>query len=223
MTARSTPRGFTLIEVMIAAAILAAMGGLTYGSFRQAYAQKREIEAAQERDAQVRAALDRLAYEISHAFLSEHYDRKRYRERPTFFKGEDRGRQDVLAFTTLAHDRLEWDSKVGDQAAVRYWVERDPDDRTYESLFRRVNPILDEEADRRGSTLVLCEGVRSFEVDYWDVRKMEWVDEWDASRPEHNGVLPERVRIVLTIADEHGKDRKYVTQAAVALQRSLQF
>lgn len=216
-------RGFTLIEVLIASAVLAGMGALTFGSFRQAYEQKRAIEAAQERDAQVRAALDLMVTELSHAFLSDHYDRKRYRERPTFFKGQDRGRRDELNFTALAHQRLEIDAKVSDQAAFRYWVDRDPDNRTDEALFRRVNPVIDEEAERKGVSAVLCEGVRGFDVEYWDGRKQEWVNEWDAARPERQGGLPSRIRITLTVADENGKDRTYSTQTRIAMRRALRF
>lgn len=215
--------GFTLIEVLIATSILAGMGAMTYGSVKQAYQQKQEIEAAQERDAQVRAALDLMVHEISHAFLSDHYDRKRYRERPTFFKGEDRGRRDELNFTSLAHERLELDSKVSDQAAIRYWVDRDPDSRSDEALFRRVNPVIDEEAERKGNSAVLCEGVRGFELEYWDGRKQEWVKEWDAAKPERLGVLPSRVRITLTVADENGKDRVFSTQTRIAIRRALRF
>ena len=44
-----TSRGFTLIEVLIAAAILAAMGAATFGMFKQQYTQKETTEAIDDR------------------------------------------------------------------------------------------------------------------------------------------------------------------------------
>lgn len=216
-------RGFTLIEIIIATALLASMGALVFGSFKSAWDQKASIEAEDERYTQARSAMDRMAREISAAFLSEHYDRNRFRERPTFFKGEDRGRRDILSFTALAHERLEVDSKESDQAALRYWVDRDPDNNRIESLFRRVNPIIDEEADRRGRKAVLCENVKGFDVEFWDATREEWVREWDTNRPERQGVLPERVKIELTIALDERRERKFTTQSRIFLQRSLNF
>jgi general secretion pathway protein J len=218
-----TSRGFTLIEVLIAAAILAAMGAATFGMFKQQYTQKETTEAIDDRYSQVRAALDRMATEVSEAFLSEHFDKRRYRERPTLFRGRDRGHQDELVFTALANERFEADAKVGDQAVVSYFVDRDPDQQGVDTLYRRVNPIIDEDADRRGRKSPLCENVKGFDIEYWDTLKTEWVEEWDASRTEHQGVLPERIRLTLTVVDEEGKDRKFSTQAKIMLQRSLDF
>jgi general secretion pathway protein J len=217
-------RGFTLLEVMIAASILAVMGAMVFGSFSRAYNQKQQIEAADDRLAQARGAMDRMAAEISVAFLSEHYDRKRFQQRPTRFTGEDRGGQDTLLFTALVNERFEQDAKVSDQAVVKYFIERDrSNDNKFESLIRREHPIIDEEADRRGVRQVLCENVKKLDLQYWDAVKNEWVEEWDAAKPERNGVLPERVRIKLVYVDDEGKDRTITTQTRLMLLRSLDF
>jgi general secretion pathway protein J len=220
---RRITRGFTLIEVIIAAAVLAAMGAATFGMFKQQYTQKENTEAIDDRYAQIRSALDRMAAEISEAFLSEHFDKRRYRERPTLFRGRDRGHEDELVFTALANERFETDSKVSDQAVISYFVDRDPNNQGSSALFRRVNPIIDEDADRRGRKSPLCEKIKQFDIEYWDTLKAEWVDEWDASRTEHQGVLPERVRLTIVAPDEEGKDRKFSTQARIMIQRSLDF
>lgn len=215
--------GFTLVEVMVACAIFAAVGAMTMGQFQYAWKQKQEVEAEDERYSQVRGALDRIANDLAVAFLSEHYDRRRYRERPTLFKGQDRGRRDELTFTALANERMDEDSKQSDQVVLKYFIDRDPENDRAESLFRRMNPVVDEDAERRGRRQVLCEDVKQFELSYWDAQKNEWTDEWDAARTEHMGVMPERVKVSLTVMDSYGKEQKFTTQAQIMMQRSLDF
>lgn len=220
MTARRASRAFTLIEVLIAAGLFAMVGAMTVGLFGRANALKEETERADDRYAQVRTALDRIALEVSQAFISNHYDMKRFRERPTIFKGEDEGRNDTLRFTSLSYERLVPDEKAGDVAMVTYFVDRDAE-YPFDSLWRRVNPIIDVDAERRGRKAVLCENVRGFQLEYWDAVKNEWVDEWDTNSAERNGVMPERIKVELTIVDTELKERTFTTQARVMMRRAL--
>jgi general secretion pathway protein J len=120
-----TARGFTLLEVMIAVAVLAMIGGLTWKTFDSAYDLKQRVERAEERDQTVRGALDRIGREVSMTFLSEHYDHKRFRERPTFFRLKDGRAEAQLMVTSFAHERLHIDAKESDQAVFEYRLERD--------------------------------------------------------------------------------------------------
>ena len=216
-------RGFTLLEVMIAIAVLAMIGALTWKSFDGAYDLKQRVEKAEDRDQTVRAALDRIAREVSMTFLSQHYDSKRFRERPTFFKLRDgRGEAD-LSFTSFAHERLHVDAKESDQAVFEYKLERDAEGNR--SVFRRVKPQIDEEPDRGGEKAVLADDVLRFTVQAWDPKDREWRDEWDSNSPQRSGqvLIPPRVRIALTVKDEQGKERTWTTQAGIVLDQPLDF
>ena len=216
-------RGFTLLEVMIAVAVLALIGTLTYKSFDSAYDLKQRVEAAEDRDQTVRGALDRIAREVSMTFLSEHYDRKRFRERPTFFRLKDGRREAILTVTSFAHQRLHLDAKESDQAVFEYRLERDDEGRT--SLFRRVKAQIDEEPDRGGAKAVLAEDVLRFTVQAWDPRDREWRDEWDSNSPQRTGgaLVPPRVRVAITVIDEQGKERTWSTQSRLLLASPLDF
>ena len=216
-------RGFTLLEVMIAVAVLAMIGGLTWKSFDGAYELKRRVEAAEERDQTVRGALDRISREVSMAFLSEHYDRKRFRERPTFFRLKDGRRDATLTFTSFAHQRLHVDAKESDQAVFDYRLDRDDAGKT--SLFRRVKPQIDEEPDRGGARAVLAEDVLRFSVQAWDPKDREWREEWDSNSPQRTGqiLIPPRVKVSITIKDEQGKEKTWSTQARLQLVQPLDF
>jgi general secretion pathway protein J len=215
--------GFTLLEVMIAVAVLGMIGAVTYKAFDGAYDLKKRVEKAEDRDQAVRGALSRIAREVSMTFLSEHYDHKRFRERPTFFKLKDgRGEADLL-ITSFAHERLHIDAKESDQAVFEYKLERDEDGNM--SLFRRVKPHIDEEPDRGGQQAVLAEDVLKFTVQAWDPKEREWRDEWDTNSAERSGqvLIPPRVKIALTIKDEQGKDKTWSTQARIVLGAPLDF
>src|SRR5207248_2887676 len=181
-------RGFTLLEVMIAVAVLAMIGAVTWKSFDGAYGLKQRVEQAEDRDQTVRGALDRIAREVSMTFLSEHYDHKRFRERPTFFKLKDgRGEADLMV-TSFAHERLHVDAKESDQAVFEYKLDRDHDGKR--SLFRRVKPQVDEEPDRGGEQAVLADDVLKFSVEAWDPKEREWRPEWDSNSPQRTGGAP---------------------------------
>ena len=211
------------MEVMVAVAVLGMIGAVTWKAFDGAYDLKHRIEHAEQRDQVVRGALDRISREVSMTFLSEHYDHKRFRERPTFFKLKDGTRDADLTVTSFAHERLHLDAKESDEAIFEYKLDRDDDGNT--SLFRRVKPQIDEEPDRGGERAVLADDVVKFTVEAWDPKEREWREEWDSNSPERAGgvLIPPRIKIAITIKDEQGKERTWSTQARIVLGQPLDF
>jgi general secretion pathway protein J len=206
------------MEVLIAVAITAMMGGLITASFTSSFKAKEVVEGEASSYRMLRTAMNRMSREIGAAFVSDRYDLKRYRDqydRPTNFIGE----RDRLRFTSLAHQRLYTDAKESDQMVVEYSIksstERGAAGRR--DLVRRENPVLDEKMDRGGTEDVLYEGVRQIEFSYWDSDKKAWNTEWDTRRTEKKSILPTRVRVTLLAQDENGREVKYTTQTRVIL------
>lgn len=218
-------RGFTLLEVMIAITILGLIGGLTYSSFDTAWNTKTRIERDEERDQMIRGALSRMAREISMAFLSEHYDKKRYRTRPTLFRLKDGSREAQLLFTSFANERLHTDAKESDEAAFEYSLAAAQDGSGRQDLFRRVKPIIDEEIEREGMKTALAEDVYRFSVQCWDPKEREWREEWDSNSTSRLGqvLLPPRVKLSLTYKDPYGKEKTLTTQTKIFLGQPLDF
>lgn len=212
-------RGMTLVEVLIAIGITVAMGAMTLGAFRQVDRANELVREQADRTAAARVALSRLARELSMAFLSDHYDRNQFRERPTLFTG----REDELLFTTMAHERLYGNAKESDQAVVEYTVESDPERSGEEALFRREKPRLDGEPDRGGRRDLVADRITGFRLQYWDQTKKEWVREWSTRSTDRPNELPARVRIELETVLPGGRAEKFVTEARVALTRPLDF
>jgi general secretion pathway protein J len=214
----SPARGFTLLEVMIAVAITAVIGTMAAGVYQQVDRAASVAREQGERYAGARLALTRLSRELSMAFLSEHYDRARYRDRPTLFKGE----RDKLLFTTMAHVRLVQDAKESDQAVVEYLVERDPVS-GQDALFRREKVRIDDEAERGGRQDLVATHVKGLSLQYWDLKRKEWVREWSTRTPEKLNELPTRVRIELEVTLADGRSEKFTTQSRVAITAPLEF
>jgi general secretion pathway protein J len=219
---RRPPRGFTLVEVMIAMAITAVIGAMALGAFQRSHAARVAVEEQDERVSGARAALGRMAREVTSAFVSEHYDRLRYRDRPTVFKGRDGGERDSLLFTTMAHTRGIRDVRESDQSVIEYYVDPDPEAPGENALFRREKVRIDDEPDRGGTKAVLLRHVTGFDVTYWDWQKEEWARDWSTA-PGDRPLLPTRVRMKLTLRMPDGKDRSFETQARIAIVRPLDF
>jgi general secretion pathway protein J len=213
-------RGLTLIELMVAMAITAVMGAMVAGAINQVDHAAEVTRAQGERYGEARRALTRLSSELAMAFTSEHFDRARFSNgRPTLF----RGREDGVLFTTMAHVRLFRGAKESDQAVVEYVVDRDPDSRDADALYRREKLRIDGDPEGEGRRDLVARGVKRLTLSYWDARKKEWVREWDTSRVERANELPTLVRaeIELTLAD--GRLERLSSAARVALHRPLDF
>ena len=216
---RRGAEGFSLIELVIAMGITAAIGAMTLGAFREVDRAKEMTRTQGDRYAAARLALTRLSREVSMAFLSDNFDRNHYRDRLTLFVG----REDELLFTTMAHQRLYRDAKESDQAVVGYVVEADPEHPGEEALFRREKARLDDEPDRGGHKDLVADHVASFRVRYWDGKRNDWAREWTTKSVDHANDLPSRVRFELEIALGGGRTEKLSTETRIAMTRPLGF
>jgi len=222
--ARRAATGFTLIEVMLALAILTFITTIMWGTFSQTSTNKRAIEAAQDRLHTVRVALMRMSREIEMSYLAlGEVTAGNYRR--TFFEGTSKGDVDELTFSSFAHQRLRGGLAEGDTALVSYFGERDPDDRRVLNLMRRETHRLqaDDPKTIAGDAYVLCPDVVKVKFAYFDPKKKEWDTEWNASQGYVLTYLPTHVRITLTVIDERGQEVSYSTDARIQMTEPLDY
>ena len=210
-------RGFTLVEVLIAVGITAAMAVMTIDSLSEIDHASEVARGQDERYAAARTALSRLSREVEMAFLSDNYDTKRFRDPLTLFVG----REDELLFTTFAHVRLYRDAKESDQSIVEYRLDSDPGHSGEKALFRREKPRLDDEPDRGGRSDLVADRITSFRLQYWDPKRKEWAREWTTRSVEHARELPPRVRFEVEMTMADGRTQKFVTEARIELRKPL--
>lgn len=219
-----TTRGFTLMEVLIAVGLLTIVGAMLAGALSRSIDAKEQIEQISDRYDEVRIAMNRMADEISMAYLSDHWNREERRTK-TLFREDSEGAGERLTFTSFSHVRRVRDAKESDQNVLEYWVDSDPNDSGQMVLLRKEKVRIDENTgedvildDDDAYTDVLCTGVSKITFDYWNETDKEWDEEWDTDSVENGNKLPPRVRIRMTVAGEDGEDQEFQTQAEIKLQ-----
>jgi general secretion pathway protein J len=197
--------GFTLVEIMLALALMALLTSLLWGTFAQTAKVKKRIEKAQDRTHTVRVALMRMSREIEMAFISK-FEAIGSQERRTMFSGISHTDFDELRFSWFGHIRMRADAAEGDTALVTYFAQNDPDDPLAMNLMRRETKRL-EAKDLKlipGETYLLCPAVSRLKFAYYDYKQKDWREDWDTTKADGQQYLPTQVRISLTVLDERG-------------------
>lgn len=200
--------GFTLVEVVVALAILSVIGMLSFGALSGALQARDYLESSDEVDRSARMALARISREIRLAFLTANTGASSTYK--TVFIGKDGDPSDQIWFATMAHRRSLRDAREGDQAEVTIWAEPDPHGEGGElALLHREAGRIDEEPDKQGVVLPLATGVTRFDLRYLDAQTGEWRDEWDTTSVDTPNRLPRAVQIVLVLTgpDPNDEDR----------------
>ncbi len=194
-------QGMTLVELMIAVAILAIVTTLVYGAFAQTTRNRDRMEKMGDRYHELVTVLERMAHELQMAYVSAHLNpNPSLQSVRTCFVGLDRGGGDRLDFTAFSHRRLYRDTHESDQAELSYFVATDPDNSRKHVLARRESRRIDDDPQKGGEVLVAVEDVLDFQVTYLDPLSMEWVSSWDttqgAMQPNR---LPAQIKILLKV------------------------
>lgn len=217
--------GMTMIEVLVAMAIVTIMMLAVWRSFSATVTATEMTVDIQERYSTVRNAMDRMAAELATAYLS--FNRNPAETRHfTLFEGRSDGQGDSVTFSSFAHLRIRRDANESDQAVIQYFLEQDPEDNTRTHLYRRetkrLTGDLPEDLRRYAPAYVLCEDVESLEFEYWDTTREEWLDEWRTTVAEGQpDRLPPRVRIKLGILNDDREVQYFVTQTILPMQEKI--
>jgi type II secretion system protein J len=213
--------GFTLIEVLIAVVLLAVISFLVYQSMGFAVGSK---ERSEHRELAYRGAdvfLDRLSRELATAVLYANVDMLGVSANgeqisKSVFSGTNNGDQDKLIFDTLSHTRYLKDSKESDLAELTYWLEPEEEGNGLYVIKRRDKSPPDAEPGEKGKVMVLLDGVKEFNLRYYDPVKTEYKDEWDTTKVDYANRLPRAVEITLVLQDP-GDEENTLRFATVAL------
>lgn len=225
-------RGFTLVEVLIAVAVLAAISVLIYAAFAGLKRSKEGIERVGDRHREGRLALARISRDLQSAYLSLHAPiDQSIAVQKTAFVATRGTPADRLDFNAFSHRRLDRDSHESDQAEISYFGSTDPKQRSVTDLARRVSPRLDLYPEKGGRVDVVATDIDLFDLAYLDPLTGQWTETWDTNQATGQlNRLPLQVRIVLVLnggrrsaADRAQQTIRLETKVPIHIQRPLTF
>lgn len=198
LLARST--AFTLIEIVISAALMSLILVSAYFCLSSAVASQKIVESRSEALQNARIAMAMISADLRCAsplsskieFLGSHR-----------MIGEVEG--DNLDFGT--HNYTPKRANEGDFCETSYFLKKDPQSDRY-ALWRRRDPTPDPEPLAGGKLEEIARGVHSLKFEYYD--GFDWYDDWgdingaakiENSLKDHPNLsgMPESVRITLTL------------------------
>lgn len=208
MMKKNSQAGFTLIEIMIAIAIMAALTVYTAQSIQAALSISSKYGKRIEESSELRDVLGIMERDISLAF---HYrdiystmnaelkkeknkgqEQNDEEEKPsknyTVFQGE----KNQLHFSSLSHVRTGLDSKKSNQAEISYYVKpcekkRTKKKQSVQCLWRRISNHIDKKIHEGGRAIALLEDVKSLSFRYVGEnvedgiaaeKEIDWKEKW---------------------------------------------
>ncbi len=216
----------TLLEVMVSMGVMAMMSLMIYGAFDSVSRGRRGEAMRSDRARQGRDAVDRIAKELQGAFISAHIPNlPALITRQTGFYAQNSSQYDRVDFTSFAHRRVTKDARESDQAALGYFVVRDPAVDGKMDLVRREQAPIEFDFKRGGIVNVLAEDVERFDLRYLDPLTGSWVDGWDSTQVTGQlNRLPFEVRIELELKPVRNTPSfRYVTKAMIPIQQPIKF
>ena len=191
------PSGFTLLEVLVASALLSLVLAIVYGVFSQTLTSKQRAEAQSVQSRAARIVLLRIGDDLqaSFPFAPDNF---------RFVGKTSRGQQfpdAFLSFVSLSGFSLTSGSHAGDWYEIEYELVTDPLSVSARQLVRRsrfapTTPDATAGRPSEGETLPLLTGVQGLRLRFFDGHA--WHEEWGKEQTQTK--LPRAVEVELYLA-----------------------
>ena len=218
-------RGFTLLEVLVAIAILALVATLVWSSQSVVFSASRRLTKKLDMSRMGHLSIAKLEADLRSAYLFAtpvHLGGGDRGEQwvKTEFVGLDAGEHDSVRFTSFAHQRLFKEARESDQAQIAYRIgSRDIDGERTDVLERNESDVTEAHSETSGKWVPVAEGVTALDLQYWNPQTKEWKAEWNSTGVDNTNRLPGAVRITLKLADPEDPKRifTYTGMAMIAM------
>ncbi|HEX6811430.1 MAG TPA: prepilin-type N-terminal cleavage/methylation domain-containing protein [Planctomycetota bacterium] len=197
---RTKQSGFTLIEVLLAIGITATVM-VTVGSTFHVLLNARDVvdDLTESTEAGPRI-LNLIERDLRGLWTYNVHNNAVFRGRDMDVNGRDADRMDFLTTTDAAGYVLDLQDvpRKPTICEVGYWFKQNKNYRDVFEMWRREDPMVDQELTTQGSFQLVHDRVKSFKVTYYDSLGYEAEErlEWDSSVDD---MLPKRLKIEFTI------------------------
>lgn len=195
-------RGFTLVEVLLATALLAVIAAMSFGSLQFSTMAIDGARSAAAREQVVRSTLRIMTEELTAGSSNPVGP---WIGVSTTQEGQP---ADTVAFLTLGQFRGAFSSQETELVRIVYTRESD---RLLRLVRRNLYGLNDESVDQ----LELARNVRGFNVRYYDAQANVWVDDWDGRA---RNAAPGAVLIELTVMQDNEELRTFRQWVSVGVK-----
>ncbi|KQC10621.1 MAG: hypothetical protein APR62_11785, partial [Smithella sp. SDB] len=206
------PRGFTLVEILIAIFILGLVMTTVYVSYSSILKVSYEMDVENNIYKMARTSINRLIKDLSSLQTNSgsfefHAQKKTLSKRDFYY----------LSFWSASHLAFDENDGEGRPATISYYVQEDEGGDTF-SLWRSDTPGSkpDKEKNQVGA-FVICRDIDSWKLRFYDSTGRE-LESWDSSSfTEQKGKAPTAVKIELALANLNDKEKPYKFMTKVFL------
>ena len=228
MNNRLDKHGFTLVELLVAVALIAAILCMVYGSYFATSKSAQKCKAMITASQQGRKTLEQMARQIRCSYAGTVADRTE--KEPVETDSKQTGQKGMILEDSISYFNGNSVAPRGEILHLvttnRLFGEKEPANGLFEVVYK---------FDKRASTLSLsqrefvgtaqktgkknwqpiAEGVKSLELTFFDGKK--WLRSWDFKDKK---ILPCAVRIELSCEDENHRQYHYDTVAYVSCRKN---
>jgi general secretion pathway protein J len=201
-----SPRGFTLLEVLVASSILSIVLAILHGVFSQTLTSKRVAEERTALSRTARIVLLRIGEDLQASFP--------FTTENARFVGETRRTstfpQASVSFMSFANAQLTSVGREDDWSEITYDLIPDPLTPSVWQLIRRVRLSVDSaRSASAGEVVPLLASVQGLRFRFFDGRG--WSEEW--GRDQTRGRIPQAVEVELLLATNENRKVRGSLQA----------
>ena len=178
-------KGFTLVEILIALAILAIIVTSTFTIFQSASKSWQKGETRSERYQNARNAIHKISTEISQAVINSN---------PLCEFTGDKNKASFVSFIST-------DSGVFELSEIEFWL-----DEPKRLLMRNYDIDPDFDFTTYDRSDILSENVSNLEFSYFD--GTTWTDTWNSDQVLGIG-LPKAVKVKIKVEDKKAKEGEF--------------
>jgi prepilin-type N-terminal cleavage/methylation domain-containing protein len=220
--------GFTLLEVMIAVAIMATIMAVLFTTYSAAVERATRTRELSHMYHEARVLLELMAHDLRTAYVKESVEQAQQtlqQARAPVYKSKFVGAdlteadqpRDTLVFSAILPTARR-DTPETEMCQLTYTLEPVADSPQGRMLARRVNCSLDPEATAQDHLYLLTELARGLDFKYYDDRGIEYV-KWDSQAPPSGKRLPARVKIMVLLVDQHEQVRPFEMSTELVLSK----
>lgn len=211
-------KGFTLIEILIAFALFAALIAMLYPAYIGTFKNMDITESYGVIYSMARVATDRISQDLKCACIPASNtigsDRAEYQVFTGSASSIGGKNIDTLQFLSGKHLSISGD-KIQGRGVIKYYVRQLEDEDGF-TLYRSDEAELGKKSRDETVGLALCEGLNSITFSYQDERG-ETYDRWDSTESSFSGKLPSLVTVQLEFLNKSDPEMPIIFTTSIAL------